>query len=300
MTVRRAFTLVELLTVLAVTALLLALLLPAVQKVRAAAARAGCVNHLRQAAVALHHAHDVAGRLPAGMVPPGRRSATPYLSWRGLLLPYLDQHPLWDATQTAFRRDRFPFHPDRPHQPMAVPLAVLGCPADGRLRTAWQVDRGGPRNTYEVALSSYLGVAGTESGRRDGVLYTGSRVRLTDVGDGTSSTVLVGERPPAGWLQFGWWYVGAGPDGGGALDAVLGTRERNGFVPGVDGCPPGPFEFRPSDLRDRCGDLHFWSLHPGGANFAFCDGSVRFLPYSADAVLPALATRAGGEVAAPD
>jgi prepilin-type processing-associated H-X9-DG protein len=62
-------------------------------------------------------------------------------------------------------------------------------------------------------------------------------------------------------------------------------------------CPPGPYAYTDGDLKSVCHAYHFWSRHPGGAHFAFCDGSVKFLRYSADAVLPALATRAGGEVA---
>jgi prepilin-type processing-associated H-X9-DG protein len=65
-------------------------------------------------------------------------------------------------------------------------------------------------------------------------------------------------------------------------------------------CGPGEYPFRPAGgTDDPCGVFHFWSLHPGGANFAFCDGSVRLLPYAAAGLLPALATRAGGE-ATPD
>ena len=66
-------------------------------------------------------------------------------------------------------------------------------------------------------------------------------------------------------------------------------------------CPPGPYTFVRGDLKNPCDTFHYWSLHPGGANFAFADGSVRFLSYSADAILPALSTRAGGEsVVIPD
>jgi len=80
----------------------------------------------------------------------------------------------------------------------------------------------------------------------------------------------------------------------------LGVRERN-FSPDYEACPPGPYTFVRGDLKNPCDTFHYWSLHPGGANFAFADGSVRFLSYSAHAILPALSTRAGGEsVAIPD
>jgi prepilin-type processing-associated H-X9-DG protein len=266
--------------------------------VRAAAAQAGCQNHLRQVALGLHHCHDVAGRLPAGMIGPGPGSPTPFLSWRAAVLPHLDQTPLWDAATAAYRAERDPFHGPR-HTPRETPVPVLGCPADARLGTAWQVDLGGPHRTYRVALTSYLGVTGVDGRARNGVLFRNSRVRLADVTDGTSTTLLVGERPPGGTMRYGWWYAGAGQDDDGTLDAHLGARERNTAGTYYRGCQVGPYRFGRATLDAPCGDFHFWSLHPGGANFALCDGSVRFLPYSADAVLPALATRAGGEVAAP-
>jgi prepilin-type processing-associated H-X9-DG protein len=75
---------------------------------------------------------------------------------------------------------------------------------------------------------------------------------------------------------------------------VLGVRERN--VEGVVGCLPGPYAYGRGRLSNQCDQFHFWSLHVDGAHFLFADGSVRFLSYSADGVLPALATRAGGEV----
>ena len=84
----------------------------------------------------------------------------------------------------------------------------------------------------------------------------------------------------------------------GSAEMILGVREQN-LLPIVSGskCGPGAWPYQPAaGFDDPCGVFHFWSPHPGGANFAFCDGSVRFLPYSADTILPALATRAGGEV----
>ena len=82
---------------------------------------------------------------------------------------------------------------------------------------------------------------------------------------------------------------------------LLGARERNFGGEFVAACPAGPYHFGPGRLHEQCDLFHLWSLHPGGAHFLFADGSVHFLGYGADAVLPALATRSGGEVAAvPD
>jgi prepilin-type processing-associated H-X9-DG protein len=81
---------------------------------------------------------------------------------------------------------------------------------------------------------------------------------------------------------------------------ILGVRVRNVSIYGP-GCGAGPFEYGPGRLDNNCGIFHFWSLHPGGANFLFADGSTRLVPYSANPLMPALATRAGGEtIAAPE
>jgi prepilin-type processing-associated H-X9-DG protein len=98
---------------------------------------------------------------------------------------------------------------------------------------------------------------------------------------------------------LGWWYAGTGQSDDGSAAAVMSVRERVVSIWGF-GCLPGPYHFTPGRLDNQCDAFHFWSLHSGGANFLFADGSVRFPPYSADAVLPALATRAGGEVVALD
>jgi len=115
---------------------------------------------------------------------------------------------------------------------------------------------------------------------------------LAEILDGLSNTVMVGERPPSADNRFGWWYAGVGQHATGSGDMVLGVRE---CLDTDEPCPKGPNHFRLGTDRDVCHFLHFWSHHSNGANFCFADGSVRFLAYGADAVLPALATRAGNE-----
>jgi prepilin-type processing-associated H-X9-DG protein len=75
---------------------------------------------------------------------------------------------------------------------------------------------------------------------------------------------------------------------------LLGVRTINNGTYG-EGCPDGPFDFQPGSFGNQCDAFHFWSPHSGGANFLLCDGSVRFLKYSANRIIPALASRAGGE-----
>jgi prepilin-type processing-associated H-X9-DG protein len=183
-----------------------------------------------------------------------------------------------------------------PHHGVAAVVPAFLCPADSRIVAPKPVGHDGGLR----AFTSYLGVVGNNAGLTDGLLYLDSKHRLADVTDGTSNTLLVGERPPSANLVLGWWYAGWGQRKNGDGDLVLGVRSRNYGGYGR-GCPEGPFHFVPGKFDNQCDAFHFWSPHPGGAHFAFADGSVRFLKYSADPVMPALATRAGGEaVAAPD
>jgi prepilin-type processing-associated H-X9-DG protein len=174
-------------------------------------------------------------------------------------------------------------------------LNLYQCPSDPNSgQVHWT------HNGYLVATTRYLGVNGTNYTTRDGVFYLNSATKMRDITEGTSNTLLLGERPPSPDLWYGWWYAGHGQSGSGSPDMLLGVRERNdppvgGVTNYLETCPPGPYQFI-RGRREQCDTLHFWSYHSGGANFAFCDGSVRLLPYEVDEVLPQLATRAGGEV----
>ncbi|MBX9581920.1 MAG: DUF1559 domain-containing protein [Gemmataceae bacterium] len=283
--VRRGFTLVELVVVVGIVGLMVGLTLSAVQRVRAAAARTNCGDRLRQLGLAFHHFHDARGALPAGVAVKEGPGVYQYLNWEARLLPYLDQGPLWRQAEEAFGANPNVF--GAPH-PIAVPVPAFACPADPHAPgpRAWQ---GGM-----YAFTSYLGVSGTRRTRHDGVLFADSKTKLTDVLDGTSYTLLAGERPSTPDGVFGWWYAGGGQRGDGSAESVLSTGEVPSSV-WFNGCPGGRARFGPGRLDEQCDGLHFWSLHPGGAHFLFCDGSVRYFPYAAADLLPALATRAGGE-----
>jgi prepilin-type processing-associated H-X9-DG protein len=170
------------------------------------------------------------------------------------------------------------------------PVKVIQCPVDPRASQIWT------DGSDTAALTSYLGVTGTNQFAYDGILHVNARVKLTDVTDGTSNTVMVGERPPSDDLYWGWWLAGSGDwpifSAGDCLLGVSETDPNNQpeYVP--EFYRPG--EVNDPDQRHR---WHFWSLHSGGANWLLADGSVRFISYAAGKnILPAMATRAGGEV----
>lgn len=285
---RQAFTLTELLVVIGIIATVLALLLPAIQKIRAAADRLRCANNLKQIGLALHLYHNDHRALPPGITSHGPGERLPRVTWLNRLLPYIEQDALWRQTEAAYRLDPIPFN-NPPHTGFATVVRLFTCPSDER------VTRPQPtRNQRVAALTSYVGVVGTNLFERDGTLYVDSRTSLSAIHDGTSNTLLVGERPPSFDFWYGWWYAGFGQFGSGSPDMLLGVRELN-HVAEAFYCGRGPHHFRSGNPDDQCDYWHFWSMHPGGANFLFGDGSVRFLHYSADGIMPALSTRAGGE-----
>lgn len=292
---RSGYTLIELLVVIAILSILVGLILPAVQKVRAAADASRCRNNLKQIALASHHFHDTAGALPSAFRK--GRTRMPYLQWQTRLAPYLELEAAWSETVADYVRSRDPFWSVPAHAGLDRLNPIFACPSDPRTQTAWTVFSQG--KSQHIALSSYLANAGNDTIRNDGVIYVNSKMRLEHISDGTSSTLLVGERPPSVDLRFGWLYVGVGQDGSGALDSTIGVSDRNKLVQSdYRACGPGPFPFESRRTNETCSLFQYWSLHTGGAHFAFCDGSVRFLRYSANDIMPALATRAGGEVVA--
>lgn len=292
---RRAFTLLELLVVLAIVGVLLGLLLPAVQKARDAAARITCANNLHQIGLASHQYHDTMGSFPPGMCS-GRSKNQPYrfASWLTMLLPHIEEGNLWNATVAAYRLSPSPFK-NPPHIGLATIMKTFACPSDPRADQL-QIAK---RERLPVALTCYLGVEGQNLYSHDGVLFRDSAIRIADITDGTSNTLLTGERPASADLQYGWWYAGVGQRFSGSVEMTLGVREPN-LLPVTKGsCPPGTYSYAPGRLSNQCDMFHFWSPHQGGAFFLFADGSAHLLSYAGASVLPALASRAGGESATP-
>ncbi len=277
---RRGFTLIELLVVIAIIGLLVALLLPAVQKAREAARRVQCKNHLKQIGLALHNYHDAHSVFPMGSSNPLGNGSWGFLLY---LFPYLDQRAAYDsvdfrqsdccleviASQTAT--------PPRP-DPTSTFFEVLGCPSDpnsGRMLVSGGV------TTFCGRLhpGNYLGVSGVtlngclSNTAGEGMLYTISSRRFRDVVDGTSSTVFVGERTVPDTLEWGW--------------VICGGAECEQYL---------TMTFTP----DRRDPTAFGSWHDGGAHFLLVDGSVHLLSESIDQnTYQHLGTRAGGELVGP-
>lgn len=289
-----AFTLLELLVVIAILGVLIALTFAAVQRVREAASRARCLNNLRQIGLALHQYHDIHGQLPPGASYRDGKDPNPFMSWHARLLPFLEQQALWQQTLHAYEQESV-FWVDPPHVGLASVMPVFTCPSDPRAMTVGQL------YGLRFAFTDYLGVEGINQNRKDGILFLDSHIRFAEITDGASNTLAVGERPPSwdGW--YGWWYAGLGQNRDGSGDMMLGVREKNYSIypPLARNCPIGPYEYGPGRDDQMCDVFHFWSHHPGGANFLFVDGSVHFLPYGARPMMRALATIAGGEVVSP-
>lgn len=298
---RPGYTLIEVLVVLGVIGMLAGLALPAVQDVRAAAARTACQNNLKQIGLALQGYHSTHGRLPPdGGGQPVVRSPDWMLSWMTLLLPYVEDDALWATSAAACQAEPNPRkHP--PHVGHVTPVKLFVCPPDSRLLSPGVTPSGGT-----AAFTSYLGLAGSFVGpavvvsdggktirAAPGVFGEHPGIRLTDITDGSSQTAAVGERPPPATFQAGIWYAAPGGDFEAGPDGYI--RYGQPWMSG-DACAAAGTRFGPGRIENPCDRNHLWSLHRGGANFVFADGSVRFLAYTADPIMPALATRAGGEV----
>jgi prepilin-type processing-associated H-X9-DG protein len=289
---RRGATLIELLVAIGLIGIMTGLLLSAVQQVRARAYRTSCTNHLRQIGLAVHSYHNDRHSLPPAYVQKWSRARndSTLLPWGVLLLPYHGHDPLWRASVAAYESK--PGYVRPPHVGLTTIIRVYTCPADSRLALPITDEYG-----YTVAYGSFVGVmSASESGDRS-ALHTLTGIPLTQVADGSSNTLLIGERPPFGRGFSGSWYTVEIPNEsvlrlrtGAAYGCRLGIR-GNGWW---EGCR-GPLRFGPGRVENPCDSFHFWSLHSGGGHFLFADGSARFITYAAEPILPALATRNGRE-----
>ncbi|NLX98157.1 MAG: DUF1559 domain-containing protein [Rhodopirellula sp.] len=291
------FTLVELLVVIAVIGILISLLLPAVQAAREAARRAQCKNNVKQIGLALHNYHDAFRTFPSGSMyaaPIGPILSGPY-SWgmMMLILPYLEQGNAYETIDfrrgdcgAEIRRLQTAGQPD----PASTPMPVFVCPSDPH---GMQTLLSGPAGPLPASghcgllyPGCYLGVAGDDEETANcggiyhgnGMFYNLSKTRFSDVVDGTSMTLMVGERGIPSDLGWGW--------------LICGGTECEHYISADRGLSPG--DNVPSYLSVL---QHFWSWHPGGTHFAIADGSVRFLSYEIDynAYL-GMSTRNGGEI----
>jgi prepilin-type N-terminal cleavage/methylation domain-containing protein/prepilin-type processing-associated H-X9-DG protein len=298
MTVRRAaFTLIELLVVIAIIAILIGLLLPAVQKVREAAARSQCQNNLKQIGLACHGYHDAQKTLPPGYLATvpysdGATDTSPGWGWASFLLPHLEQ-------DNVYRQLNFS-QPVQNSPAIQTVLKVFLCPADNPPSSAFALTDATGGAVTTAAPSSYAATCGPDaSDVADptglGVFYRNSRTKLTDITDGTSQTVMIGERA---WADSQGIWAGA-PSG-----AVLRAGPRN---PWQTVTAPAPCLVLAHNnwiniKTDADGGLDdFSGYHTGGVNLLFADGSVHFIhSIISDGQehqdFQALGTRSGGEV----
>jgi prepilin-type N-terminal cleavage/methylation domain-containing protein/prepilin-type processing-associated H-X9-DG protein len=287
---RRAFTLVELLVVMAIIAVLIGMLLPAVQKVRDAAARAKCANHLKQLALALVHYESVFGMFPEGyrFDPPTRSFVPPLLAFIEQGNIRYDMSRNWDDPAN--------------YAATQVQIPILYCPssANGTNRVDTAV-------SFRPAVSDYTVYHGVNPNYCQLVgwpLYnppaengamTNSVCKIVDIADGTSTTFLVVEdcaRPDL-------WRMGRQIEG---MSSAAGWSDPNLEIAldGSDTLPGGQGQGFGPCVMNCTNDNEVYSFHLGGANFAFCDGSVRFVKDSIrNTTFAALVTKSAGDIPDP-
>jgi prepilin-type processing-associated H-X9-DG protein len=311
-------TIIELLVAIAIIGILIALLLVAVQQSREAARRVSCINNLKQIALAAHNFHEVRGKFPSGghVADPSTLTPAGCTNLFVELLPYIDQANLYDKWDLVDNRNNVI---GGTSATQAHVINVLLCPSDPLPESVVEQTAAAnwlppPWSRGFYGISSYGGNAGTRSApagdwpafpgiSRDGVFFLDSCVRLEDISDGSSNTILFGERShrdpeydnlrrtllpgTAPITHTGKWGFVAGAHGV-MVNVTLHSAALINYQVPSDGDLLA--------LQNR--GSAFGSGHPGGANFAFADSNVRFINDSTSLqVLKALSTRRGGEVA---
>jgi prepilin-type N-terminal cleavage/methylation domain-containing protein/prepilin-type processing-associated H-X9-DG protein len=285
----RGFTLIELLVVIAIIAILIGLLLPAVQKVREAASRTKCANNLKQVALALHNYHDMHQAFPPGYVSGFAANGDdtgPGWGWAAQLLPQMEQSALY----SYIRLDK-PIEDPANATARRTPVPTYLCPSD-TVSPTWMATFYDPAGNAqspiaEVASANYVGVFGkTEPGvEGEGVFFRNSKIGFRDISDETAQTIMIGERSvrlgPTTWVGSVTGATIYAPQTGPQVE------DGSGMVLGQANHPPG---------SPACELNEFASSHGVGANFAFADAHVTFVPGSINQIMfHAPATRAGGE-----
>jgi prepilin-type N-terminal cleavage/methylation domain-containing protein len=255
---RSGFTLIELLVVIAIIAILIGLLLPAVQKVRASAARSSCSNNLHQIGVAMQTYQDTRRFLPLGWVVNATTAPNPGWGWGTLILPFMEATNLYDALNPDTSGNTGMGAPSTNAQFIAVVPSFL-CPSDPSGPVVNNVLGGYGKSNYVCNRS----VLGPDNNSHPTYLTVQS------IMDGSSNTILVGERDMYQNVGAIW------PGRSSVTTASFEGRPGQGMNVVCAGSPPTP-------TGDGCGGtnarLEFTSLHEGGCNFVFGDGAVHFLP----------------------
>jgi len=283
---RVGFTLVELLVVIAIIGILVALLLPAVQAAREAARRMSCSNNMKQIGLALHNYHDTHKTFPPGYFRLLGGSAETW-AWSTLILPFMEQQSMHDGLGvTRYNLFQTPAASAAAAKILLeTPLPAFMCPSDtgfpppGAIHNDRRFDGGIFWNStnYTPGISNYMGVMGhrdvSGTTANTGIFFAQKGVSFRDILDGTSSTFAVGERETI-FCRAGAWVGIRNPNGAGSRGVYTSLGNN-----------------RPKlnqdtlvinwNANDGCGE-GFSSLHPGGAQFALCDGSVRFVSETID------------------
>lgn len=307
---RSGFTLVELLVVIAIIGVLIALLLPAVQQAREAARRMQCTNNLKQLGLGLHNHHDTYGQFPMGYeFRSGFTDGDPTWGWAAFLMPFIEQETIYDAIDPKNQTVAVAVANASDLAVMKTPLGVYRCPSD----TGPDLNDQRKLAGEATAVSNYIGSNSSDLAARndgipagnygaDGIFWENSDCNFADVTDGTSNTFAIGERSwnmnrrnGTGKANYyagnvygveGRLVVGGSPVSTKTLYSVLGGTVRT-------------INYARNDAYESSS---YSSLHPGGVQFLFCDGSVQFIPDTVefdsdntpDTVLELLASRTDG------